>query len=435
MTEKTKTDTVIDWIKNNKVLSILIVIGIIIIAVGNLTDALQKIKNLVSPSEPPTPVVKVQFPDEEPQRCELDILPKKPFKYENSTKILIAAFQGENPEDKKFGKNISMVVDEKLEEFREDSLKLAGEDIEVLKLDCYIEDHDKARQILDTLGADIFVWGNNFCSTKSELAKFCPKATLTKRISPIEARGKWNPEIRQLQITDLDLPSLTAEKPYQLLNFIFGLHFYLRDKFKEAGVYFEKAGDEIYRKEKGIEYVYHYLAYTYQFLSKNDKALQYYEKSLQIFEDLGDRKNEGVTLNNIGEIYRGWGKYNEALEYYRMDLKITQELEDRQGEGVSLNNIGLVYHAWGKYDQAIEYHSKSLKIMEEVGDRQGEGVILNNIGSVYHARGKYDQAVEYYKKSLKITEEIKDRNQEAVTLNNIGEIYRAWGKYDQAIEY
>ncbi|MGB2981561.1 MAG: tetratricopeptide repeat protein, partial [Candidatus Zixiibacteriota bacterium] len=49
-----------------------------------------------------------------------------------------------------------------------------------------------------------------------------------------------------------------------------------------------------------------------------------------------------------------------------------QETGDRRGEGVTLNNIGMVYDAWGKYDQAIEYYKKSLKILEEIGAIEAE---------------------------------------------------------------
>jgi tetratricopeptide (TPR) repeat protein len=470
--EKTRTDRAIDWFKDHKVFSIVILIFIIIIAIGNFTGALQNIKNFFFPTEQ---VIKIYLPGQEPKKCELDSLPQKPFKHKNSTKILIAVFEGGRKEAKEFGTDISMSIANRLDEYCKDSLNLSSEDIEVVRLNCFVQSHEDAREILDSLGGDIFIWGNNFCSPSSEKAKFCPKATLTKRISPLEARGERIEVKEQLAITDLDLPSLTAEKPYQLLNFIFGLHFYLRDKFKEAAVYFEKAGDEIYSEEKGIEYVYHYLAYTYQFLSKNDKALNYYEKSLKLFEESENRKGEGANLNNIGRLYHACGKYDQAIEYYQRSLKITEEVGNRQGEGVTLSNIGSVYDAWGKYDQAIEYYQKSLKITveigdrkqegvslncianvyyvwgnydqaieyyqrslkigEEVGDRQGEGVTLNNIGMVYYAWGKYDQATEYYQKSLKIFEGIGDRKNEGVTLNNIGEIYRVWGKYDQAIEY
>jgi tetratricopeptide (TPR) repeat protein len=433
--EKTKVDEIIDWFKNKPVLAIIIVIIIIITTLGGFTGSLQNLMDFFGLSKPSTPIVKVQLPGQEPKKCEFDILPKKPFKYKNSTKILIAVFEGGRQEAKEFGTDISMSVADRLHEYCKDSLDISVEDIEVVRLNCFVQSHSEAREILDRLGADIFLWGNNFCVPGSEEAKFCPNATLTKGVSPLEAIGERIKVKEQLAITDLDLPSLTAEKPYQLLNFIFGLHFYLRRRFKEAGVYFEKAGDEIYRKEKGIEYIYSYIGYTYHFLAKYDKSFTYFERCLKIFHDLGDRKNEGVTLNNIASIYYAWGRYDQALEYYKRSLKITEEVGDRQGEGVTLDNIGMVYHAWGKYDQAIEYHKKSLKIFEDLGDRKNEGITLNNIAGVYYAWGKYDQAIEYYKRNLKLFQEIGDRIHEGGTLNNIGEIYRTWGKYDQAIEY
>lgn len=377
MGEKTRTDAIIDWIKNHKVLSIVITIGVIVIAIGAFAGALENIKNLLFPSEPLTPVVEVQFPDQQPKKCTFDDLPQEPFQYENSTKILIAVFEGGRAEAKEFGIDISMSIADRLDEYSKDSLHLSTEDIDVYRLDCFVQNHSEAREILDSVGADVFLWGNNFCVPGSEKAKFCPKATLTRRISALEARGERIEVKEQLTITDLDLPALTAEKPYQLLSFIFGLHFFLRDRFKEAQVYFEKAGDEIYSSEKGVEYVYQYLAYTYQFLSKNEKALNYYKKSLGIFEDTKDRKMEGVTLNNIGGVYMAWGKYNQAIEYFKKSLKIAEEIGDRKQEGVTLNNIGGVYKAWGKYDQAIEYYEKSLKILEEIGAVEAEAVREN----------------------------------------------------------
>jgi tetratricopeptide (TPR) repeat protein len=92
-----------------------------------------------------------------------------------------------------------------------------------------------------------------------------------------------------------------------------------------------------------------------------------YKKSLKITEEVGDRQGEGVTLNNIGMVYKAWGKYDQAIEYYKKSLKITEEVGDRKGEGVTLNNIGMVYKAWGKYDQTIEYMNRSLNIFEEIG--------------------------------------------------------------------
>jgi tetratricopeptide (TPR) repeat protein len=439
MPKETKFDNAICWFKNQPVIYRILVVGAIVIAVAAIIGAFQTIKSCFFPSKPPTPVINVQLPGQEPQKCKLDSLPQKPFQHKNSTKILIAVFEGGREEAKKFGTDISMCIADRLDEYCKDSLGLSVEDIEPVRLNCFVQNHSEAREILDSLGGDVFIWGNNFCSPTSEKAIFCPKATLTKRISPLEARGERIEVKEQLAITDLDLPALTAEEPYQLLNFIFGLHFYLRDKFKEAAIYFEKAGHEIYSNEKGIENVYQYLGYTYQFLSKNDKALNYYEKRLKILREVGDRKKQAVTLNNIGGLYDAWGKYNQAIEYYQKSLKISEEVRDSNGEGAALGNIGGVYYTRGKYDEAIAYYNKSIRIFEDIGDRKNEGLILNNKGEIYRTWGKYDQALEYYEKGLKIAEELSDRKSdrklEELTLNNIGLVYYDRGKYDQANDY
>jgi hypothetical protein len=41
---------------------------------------------------------------------------------------------------------------------------------------------------------------------------------------------------------------------------------------------------------------------------------------------------EAVTLNNIGEVYRGLGEPRRALEYYGQALPIRREVGDRAGK-------------------------------------------------------------------------------------------------------
>ena len=60
---------------------------------------------------------------------------------------------------------------------------------------------------------------------------------------------------------------------------------------------------------------------------------------------------------------------------------------DRADEGTTLNNIGGVYHSQGRYAEALENYQQALAIWREVGDRAGEGETLNNIGGVYETRG------------------------------------------------
>ena len=80
-------------------------------------------------------------------------------------------------------------------------------------------------------------------------------------------------------------------------------------------------------------------------------------------------------------------------------LEICKEGNDRKNEGIIINNISQIYGARGDYEKALEYLQQSLAISKEIGDRMGEGTILNNISSIYYARGDYEKALEYLEQS------------------------------------
>ena len=215
-----------------------------------------------------------------------------------------------------------------------------------------------------------------------------------------------------------------------------GEDLYYRAQYREALELFEQSlairreiGD---RRGEGVSL--NNIGRIYDSLGEYPKALELYEQSLAIRQELGDRRGEGVTLNNIGLIYDSLGEYPKALERYEQSLAILQEIGDRRGEGVTLNNIGLIYDSLGEYLKALERYEQSLAIFQEIGDRRGEGLLLTSIGGIYDSLGEYSKALERYEQSLAIFQEIGDRRGEGTTLNNIGLIYSSLGEYPKALE-
>lgn len=51
-------------------------------------------------------------------------------------------------------------------------------------------------------------------------------------------------------------------------------------------------------------------------------ALEKFQQALAIYQEIGDRTNIAVSLNNIGEAYRQLGQYSQALESYKQALRI-----------------------------------------------------------------------------------------------------------------
>ncbi len=108
------------------------------------------------------------------------------------------------------------------------------------------------------------------------------------------------------------------------------------------------------------------------------------------------------------------GETRKAIEYYEQALKISREIGDRRNEGNWLGNLGLAYADLGETRKAIEYYEQALKISREIGDRRGEGNHLGNLGNAYAGMGETRKAIECAKSALKILESIESPHAEKV---------------------
>ena len=94
------------------------------------------------------------------------------------------------------------------------------------------------------------------------------------------------------------------------------------------------------------------------------------------------------------------GEYQNAKEYHEKALAIAIEIGDRRGEGTTYGNLGNVFYSLGECQNAKEYHEKALAIAIEIGDRRGEGTRYGNLGSMFASLDEYQNAKEYLEKAL-----------------------------------
>ncbi len=156
------------------------------------------------------------------------------------------------------------------------------------------------------------------------------------------------------------------------------------------------------------------------------------EAALAASRRLGDRKDEGIALGNLGSAYLSLGDARKAIEFYEQCLTLHREIGDRRGEGNDLGNLGLAYAALGDARKAIEFYEQALAIDREIGDKRNEGNWLGNLGNAYAALGDARKAIEFYEKRMEIAREIGDRRGEGNALANMGAAYKTLGEKDKA---
>ena len=87
----------------------------------------------------------------------------------------------------------------------------------------------------------------------------------------------------------------------------------------------------------------------------------------------------------FGLVYREQDRYDRASDHYQQALAIYQEVGDRRAEGLSLGTEpGHVLREQGQHDRALVHLQQTLAIDREIGDRHSEGLTLYNLGALYH---------------------------------------------------
>lgn len=111
------------------------------------------------------------------------------------------------------------------------------------------------------------------------------------------------------------------------------------------------------------------LGKVYKQKRKLKEALELFSKSLDIKKELGDNQGLGVCYNEIGEVYRLMKNFDKALAQYEKSLDIKKKIStsdfsrisDNHGEGLTLMNIGLLYKDKGEQEKAILYWQNALE--------------------------------------------------------------------------
>jgi tetratricopeptide (TPR) repeat protein len=184
------------------------------------------------------------------------------------------------------------------------------------------------------------------------------------------------------------------------------------------------------RKDEGVHLGN--LGTAYWALGDARKAIAFYEQALAIDREIGDRRGEGNDLGNLGVAYAALGDARKAIAFYEQQLVIVREIGDRRGEGAALGNLGIAYKNLGDARKAIAFYEQALAIDREIGDRRGEGADLGNLGIAYKNLGDARKAIAFYEQQLVIVREIGDRRGEGNALANMGLAYESLGEKDKA---
>jgi tetratricopeptide (TPR) repeat protein len=126
-----------------------------------------------------------------------------------------------------------------------------------------------------------------------------------------------------------------------------------------------------------------------------DRAAACFQQSMVLYHN-GDQSGMAYSLNNLGYIKTPQRHHDHAADLQRQALALFQSLGERAGEALTLDGLATAYAALGQFNAGCCTLKKALTIAREIGDPRTEVAALNSLGEVTRAAGQYGQAVAHH---------------------------------------
>lgn len=158
-------------------------------------------------------------------------------------------------------------------------------------------------------------------------------------------------------------------------------------------------------------------------MDRYTEALENYLQALPIYEKLDKKREQGVILNNIGNIFLDQELPDQALPYYQRALAIDEALHSERDITMDLMNISSAYSTTTKLDSAYLLCSQAMEKASALKDTFMYAQCLGNIGIIEFQQKKFDLALKHITDAEKLFEDHDIEANAGVLYLSMGDIY------------
>ena len=164
--------------------------------------------------------------------------------------------------------------------------------------------------------------------------------------------------------------------------------------------------------------------------SSSRERLQKYQTALSLWQQIGDQRQEALTLLHIGQAYNDFHEHTHSLEYAQRALSMAQALGLRLVETYATATLASTYANQGDAQNSVKYYQRTLESSREIHDDNLEAFAL--VGLANH--GSPADRVAFLQRALEIYRANHDGRGVAYALKQLGENYLALGKHQEGME-
>ena len=215
----------------------------------------------------------------------------------------------------------------------------------------------------------------------------------------------WTPDAidnaSEEELTDLNIAYRTLMLGYKQINAEKSMFYARKALYISRRQHWELANADAYK----------YIGQHFWAREQYDSALVYYEKGLECI----DKMEAGATSTTHPEGYT------------------QREIDDMRS--AQYGAIGNLYNMMGDIPRAMDYYAKAGALFEKYGWNTSSSVLYSNIGETYLVEGDLKAAEKAYSKSLDYATAAQDSLWVAVAKKGLGRLYMTRGKTTKALKY
>ncbi|HEX4955410.1 MAG TPA: CHAT domain-containing tetratricopeptide repeat protein [Thermoanaerobaculia bacterium] len=168
------------------------------------------------------------------------------------------------------------------------------------------------------------------------------------------------------------------------------------------------------------------LALVHRESGRTHEALSHYHLALSLWQQVGDRRKEAITLSNLGDLYAGLGCLARAHELLDLSLQAQCEADPHCAPARTLGLLAKVQRLAGAYEKARESFLHVLWLHAKTRDRRGEAEAWNGLGLTELRLQQFGAARDSFFQAEALYLELGDPVRASIVRLNLGWLFDAW---------
>lgn len=165
-----------------------------------------------------------------------------------------------------------------------------------------------------------------------------------------------------------------------------------------------------------------------------ERAREQYEAALAIFRQIGSRKDQGLALERIGNIYLYQGKFVESQKAYTQALVVYREVQWPMGVAAASANVANAMYSLGDLKGALRMHQQTLQTFQQMGYQRAVATEIDNIAVVQGEMGDLPASAQNHRKAIEMQKQAGNQRAEMFCHSGLGDVLLAQGDLAAAVQ-